>query len=115
VDSLIRNVAGERELSRAFMTLSVADPILRAVGEQVNRERREVFSEVVMRHSAEIGHDDPKLAVDIAYGMYAAVIRGRLVFGAEHELYYGIDSPTLYRELKQALILYLKGGQALPC
>ena len=45
--------------------------------------------------------------------MYAAVIRGRLVFGSEHELYYGIDSPTLYRELKQALTLYLKGGK--PC
>jgi hypothetical protein len=32
-----------------------------------------------------------------------------LVFGPEHELYYGIDSPTLYRELKQALTLYLRG------
>lgn len=110
VDVLIRNVVGERELSRAFMTLSVTDPILRAYGERVNRQRREAFASVVMPHADEIGHSDPRLAVDIAYGMYAAVVRGRLVFGSEHELYYGIDSPTLYRELKQALILYLKGG-----
>ena len=96
VEVLIRNVVGERELSRAFMTLSVTDPILRAGGERVNRERREAFADIVMPHSAEIGHGDPRLAVDIAYGMYAAVIRGRLVFGPEHELYYGIDSPTLY-------------------
>jgi len=109
VDVLIRNVVGERELSRGFMTLSVADPILRSRGEVVNRQRREIFSEVVMRHSAEIGHEDPRLAVDIAYGMYAAVVRGRLVFGPEHELYYGIDSPTLYRELKRALTFYLRG------
>jgi AcrR family transcriptional regulator len=110
VDVLIRNVVGERELSRAFMTLSVTDPILRAGGERVNRERREAFTDIVMPHAAEIGHDDPRLAVDIAYSMYAAVIRGRMVFGSEHELYYGIDSQTLYRELKQAIVLYLKGG-----
>ncbi len=106
---------GERELSRAFMTLSVTDPILRAGGERVNRQRREAFADIVMPHAAEIGHEDPRLAVDIAYGMYAAVIRGRLVFGSEHELYYGIDSQTLYRELKQAIVLYLKGGKTAPC
>lgn len=109
---LVRNVMGERELSRAFMSLSVADPSLRARGELVNRQRREAFTEIMMRHSAEIGHADPELAVNVAYGMYAAVVRGRLVFGQEHELYYGIDSPTLYRELKQALTLYLRGDAA---
>ena len=110
VDVLIRNVMGERELSRAFMSLSVTDPVLRAKGELVNRQRREAFTEIIMHHSAEIGHADPELAVNVAYGMYAAVVRGRLVFGSEHELYYGIDSATLYRELKQALTFYLKGG-----
>jgi AcrR family transcriptional regulator len=114
VDVLIRNVVGERELSRAFMTLSVTDPLLRANGERINRERRVIFNEIMMRHAAEIGHADPELAVDIAYGMYAAVIRGRLVFGSEHELYYGIDSPTLYREIKQAIFLYLRGDQTRP-
>jgi AcrR family transcriptional regulator len=115
VEVLIRHVVGERELSRGFMTLSVADPVLRAFGEHVNRERREAFSEVVMRHAAEIGHEDAQLAVDIAYGMYAAVVRGRLVFGAEHELYYGIEGATLYGELKEALVLYLKGDKDPRC
>jgi AcrR family transcriptional regulator len=115
VEVLIRNVAGERELSRAFMTLSVSDPVMRAKGEAVNRQRREAFGKIIMRHSAEVGHDDPALAIDIAYGMYAAVIRGRLVFGSEHELYYGIDSTVLYRELKEALVLYLRGGKSGPC
>jgi AcrR family transcriptional regulator len=109
VSVLIRNVVGERELSRAFMSLSVADPVLRAQGELVNRQRRDVFTEIMMRHSAEIGHPDPELAVMVAYGMYAAMIRGRLVFGLEHELYYGIESATLYREIKRALVLYLRG------
>jgi AcrR family transcriptional regulator len=110
IDVLIRNVMGERELSRGFMTLSVTDLVLRTRGEVVNRQRRETLTGILMAHSDEIGHPDPELAVNIAYGMYAAVIRGRLVFGLEHELYYGIDSPTLYRELKRALTLYLKGG-----
>ena len=61
VSVLIRNVVGERELSRAFMSLSVADPILRARGELVNRQRRDVFTEIMMRHSSEIGHPDAVL------------------------------------------------------
>jgi len=111
VEVLIRNVVGEREreLSRGFMSLSVADPVLRARGELVNRRRRETFSEILLAHSEEIGHPDPGLAISVAYGMYAAVIRGRLVFGPEHELYYDIDTATLYRELKKALTLYLRG------
>jgi len=111
VGVLIRNVVGEREreLSRGFMGLSVADPVLRARGELVNRQRRETFSDILLAHSDEIGHPDPGLAISVAYGMYAAVLRGRLVFGPEHELYYDIDTATLYRELKKALTLYLRG------
>jgi hypothetical protein len=36
-------------------------------------------------------------------------VRGRLIFGLEHELYYDVDSETLYEELKKALTLYLRG------
>jgi AcrR family transcriptional regulator len=109
VDVLLRNVVGERELSRAFMSLSVADPVLRARGELVNSQRRETFSQILLAHSDEIGHPDPSLAIAVAYGMYAAVVRGRLMFGMEHELYHEIDSGTLYRELKKALTRYLRG------
>jgi AcrR family transcriptional regulator len=109
VDVLLRNVVGERELSRAFMSLSVGDPVLRARGELVNSQRRETFSQILLAHSDEIGHPDPSLAIAVAYGMYAAVVRGRLMFGMEHELYHEIDSGTLYRELKKALTRYLRG------
>jgi len=111
VEVLIRNVVGERELSRAFMSLSVSDPVMRARGELVNRQRREALTDILIVHKDEIGHPDPELAINVAYGMYAAVVRGRLMFGAEHELYYGIDNPTLYSELKLALTLYLKGDR----
>ncbi|MFH0916182.1 MAG: TetR/AcrR family transcriptional regulator [bacterium] len=111
---LIRRVTGELELSRAFMMNSVFDPVLRARGERVNRERRKALTAVLLRHRDEIGHADPVLAISMAYGIYAAVIRGRMVFGQEHELYYGISSETIFRELEQALTLYLRGsGPAL--
>ena len=45
----------------------------------------------------------------MAYGMFAAVIRGALVFGVGHELYSTISNQTVVVELKQALTLYLKG------
>lgn len=109
IDTLVEHVLGERELSRAFMTSSVFDPVLRARGERVNRERRQVFTSVLLAHRDEIGHDNPELAIDVAYGMYAAVVRGALVFGPQHELYYDIADQTIIRELKQALTLYLLG------
>lgn len=106
---LIKRVTQEMELSRAFMMNSVFDSVLRARGERVNRERREVLIEVLLNHRDEIGHPDPVLAISMAYGMYAAVLRGRMVFGQEHELYYGIDSQTIFTELQRALCLYLRG------
>jgi AcrR family transcriptional regulator len=114
VDVLVRNVTREWELSRGFMMMSVFDPVLRARGELVNRDRRSVFRSVLLAHATEIGHPDSQLAIDVAYGMYAAVVRGRLIFGLEHELYYDVDSGTLYEELKQALTLYLRGENPPP-
>ena len=100
---------GQSELSRAFMMSSVFDPILRSRGEQVNRARREVLVSLLLPHRDEIGHPDPVLAIYMAYGMYAAVIRGALVFGVGHELYSTISNQTVVVELKHALTLYLKG------
>ncbi len=109
IDLLVDHVMNERELSRAFMMSSVFDPTLRNRGEQVNRARRDVLVSVLLPHKDEIHHPDPVLAIYMAYGMYAAVIRGSLVFGIEHELYSTISDQTVVVELKQALTLYLKG------
>ena len=110
IDTLSRHFTSNRELSRAFMMSSVFDPVMRARGERVNKERREVFSSILLAHRAEIGHSDPILAVDVAYGVYAAVVRGTLVFGMQHELYYhDMASQTVFDELKKALTLYLCG------
>lgn len=109
LDVLARHFADHRELSRAFMMSSVFDSVMRARGEQVNRERREVFTSVLLGYRAEIGHPDPVLALDMAYSIYAAVVRGTLVFGMQHELYYDLAHQTVFQELKRALTLYLRG------
>jgi len=109
IDTLAKHFTDHRELSRAFMMSSVFDPVMRARGEQVNRERREVFTSVLLAHRAEIGHSDAVLATDMAYGIHAAVVRGTLVFGMQHELYYELAHQTVFQELKRALTLYLRG------
>jgi AcrR family transcriptional regulator len=109
IDTLVGHVTGHRELSRAFMMSSVFDLEMRARGERVNKERREVFSSILLAHRAEIGHPEPLLAIDVAYNMYAAVVRGGLVFGERHELYYDMSDRTVVQELKRALTLYLRG------
>jgi len=114
IDVLSWFFAGNRELSRAFMMTSVFDPVMRARGERVNRERRAVFTSILLAHHAEIGHPDPVLAIHVAYGIFAAVVRGTLVFGLQHELYYQeIGSRTMFAELKRALTLYLHGEASL--
>lgn len=112
IDCLLTHVTGEHALSRAFMAGSVSDPILRRRGEQVNRARREALVAALLPHREEIGHPDPVFAVGIAYGMYAAVIRGALMFGLEHELHYGVTNQVLFTELKKALVFYLRGSIA---
>jgi AcrR family transcriptional regulator len=109
IDILVEHVTGQREISRAFMMTSVFDPVMRARGEQVNRQRREVFDSIVLAHRAEIRHPDPVLAVDMAYNMYAAVVRGTLVFGQQHELYYDMTNQIIVKEIKRALTSYLAG------
>ena len=109
IDLLVDHVMGESQLSRAFMMSGVFDPVVRSKGEQVNRARRDVLVSVLIPHREEIGHHDPVLAIHMAYGMYAAVIRGSLVFGLDHELYSSFSNQMVVDELKQALTLYLRG------
>jgi AcrR family transcriptional regulator len=110
IDILAEHFADTRELSRAFMMSSVFDPVMRARGERVNRERREVFAAELLNHRDEIGHDDAKMAIDVGYSMYTAVVRGTLVFGTQHELHEDLSDETVVREVKRAITLYLHGG-----
>jgi hypothetical protein len=74
----------------------------------VNRDRREALITALMVHQREIGHTDPVLAIDMAYAIYAAVIRGGLVFG-ENTSSTPHRTQTMMRELKSALTQYLRG------
>jgi AcrR family transcriptional regulator len=110
IDILAAHFADTRELSRAFMMSSVFDPVMRARGERVNRERREIFAAELLAHRDEIGHGDPAMAIDMAYSIYTAVVRGTLVFGTQHELHEDLSDETVVREVKRAITLYLYGG-----
>ena len=110
IEVLVEHMTSTRQLSRAFMMSSVFDPVMRARGEQVNKDRREIFASILLAHRDEIGHPDPMVAIEMAYGLYAAAVRGTLVFGERHELQYDIANQTIVLEIKRALTLYLRGG-----
>ena len=114
IDILLKHITSTQELSRAFMMTSVFDPTMRARGEKVNKSRREVFASVLLEHRNEIGHDDPMVAIEMAYGIYAAIVRGNLVFGQHHELHYDTSNQTIAAEMKRALTLYLRGDNPAP-
>jgi AcrR family transcriptional regulator len=85
VEVLIRNVVGERELSRGFMSLSVADRCCAHEESWSTGRGAKPSPKCSSSIKKRSGIPDPELAINVAYGMYAAVVRGRLMFGAEHE------------------------------
>jgi AcrR family transcriptional regulator len=108
---LIRHVLSERALFRAFMMLSVFDPVMWQKGEQYTLERRRALTAMLAPHRPEIGHPDPDLALKAAFAIYSGVIRGWLVFyRSPNEKQVGITDETLFRELKRALALFLRGS-----
>ena len=115
VDVLIRNVTGEWELSRAFMMMSVFDPL----DEGTRRDgqpgpqgvvRRKCCCRTVARSAMPTRCWPSTLPTGCTRRWFGA----GSIFGLEHELYYGFDDETLYRELKQALTRYLQGVPAAP-
>ena len=112
---LINRVLSERELFRAFMMLSVFDPLMRQKGEQFSLERRRALTAMLAPHRGEIGHVDPDLAINTAFAVYSNVMRGRLVFyGSANEMQFGITDETLFRQLKVSLARFLRGANQNP-
>lgn len=112
---LIRHVLSEREVFRAFMMLSVFDPVMRQKGEQINWERKRAIAEVLDSHREEIGHPKPDLAVDAAYAIYSSTMRGRLVYYGSASVQFGVTDKVLFGDLKQSLALFLRGSVQQTC
>jgi AcrR family transcriptional regulator len=107
---LIKHPLSERELFRAFMMLSVFDPVMWQKGEQYTMERRRALIEMLAPHREEIGHPDPDVAVNAAFAIFSGVLRGRLVFyRSRNETQVGVTDALLFGELRRALAAYLRG------
>jgi AcrR family transcriptional regulator len=113
---VIDRVWEERQLYRAFMMLSAMDPVLRQRFREVNLERRDALTAVLVRHRAEIAHPDPDVAIEEAYHMYLATMHGRLVFlGPGIGPIHGLSDELLFARLRLSILDYLRGnGEGRP-
>ncbi len=108
---LIQHVLSERDLFRVFMMLSVFDRHMGLKGEKANIERKRAITDLLRPHFDEIGHSDRRIAIDSAYAIYSNTIRGRLVYyGTPDDSQFGVTEDTLFRDLRQALALFLRGA-----
>jgi AcrR family transcriptional regulator len=107
---LARHLLSEPKLFNVFMMQAVFDSVLREGGERLNSRRRDAITAALLVHRAEIGHPEPELAVQVAFSMCMAVMRGRLIYGEAAELQGRFDDEVLVRELTVALAAYLRDG-----
>jgi AcrR family transcriptional regulator len=98
---LMRHVLSERKLFRAFMMMSVFDPLMRQRGEQFNWERKRAIAALLAPHHGEIGDPYPDLAIDTAYAIYSSTMRGRLV-------YYESAADAQFLKLRRSLASFLR-------
>jgi AcrR family transcriptional regulator len=106
---LMRHVLSERKLFRAFMMMSVFDPLMRQRGEQFNWERRLAVAALLAPHRGEIADPDPDLAIDTAYAIYSSTMRGRLVYyESAEDAQFGLTDDTLFLSLRRSLASFLR-------
>lgn len=109
---LARHFLDERELFSTFFTRAVFDPILRGGGQKANLARRLAIAEALLAHRDEIGHPDPKLAIDMAYTTCLALIRGRLLWGSAAQISGPFSDEVLVTETVAVVTAYLKQRRA---
>lgn len=113
--TLIRHILSERELLRAFMMLSVFDPVMRDRGEQFNLQRKRAIAGLLAPHRDEIAHEDPESAVDSAYAIHSSTMRGRFVYyRGTGDTESGVADDRLFRDLRRSLTSFLCGCSQTP-
>jgi len=109
VGHLCDYLLNDPKLFRAFILEAVFDARIRGQGEKISGARRDMVTEALLQHRAEIGHPDPVLAARWFYTLCLAVLRERITFGEGAELSGAFDDATMKQELCRTARAYLSG------
>jgi AcrR family transcriptional regulator len=108
---LTHYVVSDRAIFRAFMMLTVFDPVMMKRAEEYSSKRKLGLDKLLAPHRDEMGHSDPDFAINNAYAVWTGTMRGRLMYyDAADTTQFGVTDETLFDELTQCLTLYLQGS-----
>ena len=112
VVSVARVSMDHRAILRAFMHIAAADDKIASRGSQASIDLGRVFKFLVLAHRKAIRHDDPELAVDVAYRMVYCTVARQIMYGPTFESDLEISWERLVAELASACTAYLLGAPA---
>jgi AcrR family transcriptional regulator len=99
-------------LLRVFMHRGIVDPSVAARSSVSVSRFHDQVEAILLRRRDEIAHDDPELAIDVAFRMAWGTLARQIMYGPTFESHRAIAWDTLVAELGRACAAYLLGDAA---
>ncbi len=101
-----------QRLLRVFMHRGIVDPAVASRSSVSVSRVHDEFEAILLTQSAAIAHDDPALAIDVAFRMAWGTLARQIMYGPTFESKRSIAWDTLVAELGLACSAYLLGSPA---
>lgn len=111
IETLVREYAAivlrHGALLRVFMHRSAVDEEIYRRGSQRTAQVAAQFEAVLLAHEDDIRHEEPRVAIDVAFRMVFGTLSRRVTRGKGFETQIQISDARLVRELERAIVGYL--------
>jgi AcrR family transcriptional regulator len=111
IEMLVSELAGQMLTHgsdlRVFMRQAAVNPDIWRRGAEKSQATADLFQRAILEHPADIGHPDPKLAIDVAFRMMYCTIARRITHGPLFESAHEVNDEALVAELSRAIADYL--------
>jgi AcrR family transcriptional regulator len=111
IEALVRQTAtimlGNAAVLRVFMQRAPVDGEIWRRGSERSHDLADAFARALQTHKAALAHDDPELAIDIAYRIVYSALARRLTHGTRFESAREVSDTVFVRELSRAVADYL--------
>ncbi len=96
-----------QKILRVFMNRSPVDDVVRARAYEQIQSLATRWEELLLRHAKAITHEDPALAIEVAFRMAFATFQRRVQFGPDFGAYRKVSDEMLLDEVGRAVAAYL--------